>query len=336
MWPVSMKKPFLTVIVTAFRRRDFLLETLSSLEWQSADRNDIEVIVIKDFDDSEADSKIAANHWISMHSSSEMIGPFITEAIERSSGDVISFLDDDDIFEPEKLATVMNVFRSHPEVGYYHNSASFIKEAGKQIEAPYSFNFSTAKEPDGERVISRKDVAANANKLIRMRIDFNKSCISVRRDVLMPYIGISRQMPSGYDSFIFFCAAFSNFSILSDNRRLTRYRFNRKSVSITSTYRFSSRQIKTHMLMKKMALDAGHKEIANLLERQILFFRTINAIHNPVESRQEVIRTALSFIRHDNDYSRMGNTFAGILSMAYIVSPRLSKRIYSKLTSPET
>ncbi len=330
-----IKRPFVTVVVTAFRRREYLSETLASLERQTASRDSFEVIVVKDFEDEHIDGKISEMGWTSIVNKSEMVGQFITDAIARSSGEVISFLDDDDIFEPGKVARVIEVFSRAQEIGYYHNSASFINEAGESIIAPYSFSFSASKEPDGERVIRKEDVPESISRMLHLRHDFNKSCISIRKDVLLRYANVSRQMQSGYDSFIFFAAALSNCSMLVDDERLTRYRFNRKSVSISSTYSFSKRQIETFKLLYKMALDAGAAEITSLLERQILFFIIINAIHNPMESRREVLRSALSFIRHVNEYSRMGNTFAGILSMTYMVSPRLSKRLYSKLTSPK-
>lgn len=332
---MQFHKPYVTVIVTAFRRKEFLLEALSSLEQQTAGKDSFEVIVVKDFFDAQIDAKISEMGWKSVGSNSEPPGQFITDAITMSSGEVISFLDDDDVFEADKIARVIDVFSRSDHIGYYHNSASFINEKGESIKAPYAFNFSTSKEPSGERLIRKDEVRESVNRLIYLRHDFNKSSISVRKDILMAHIDASRQMQSGYDSFIFFCAALSDYSLLVDDRRLTRYRFNKKSVSVSSTFSFSRRQIKTFTLMHSMAVDAGAMQIARLLERQILFFKTINAIHDPTENRGTVLRSAISFIGHMNDYSRMGNTFASILSMTYMVSPKLSKRLYSKLTAPE-
>ena len=329
------QKPYVTVIVTAFRRKEFLLEALSSLERQTSGKESFEVIVVKDFSDVQIDSKISEMGWKAVRSNSEPPGQFITDAIVMSTGNVISFLDDDDIFEVDKIERVIEVFGRSEEIGYYHNSATFINEKGESISAPYAFNFSTSKEPSGERLIRKDEVRESVNRLIYLRHDFNKSSISVRKEILMAHIDASRQMQSGYDSFIFFCAALSEYSLLVDNRRLTRYRFNKKSVSVSSTFSFSTRQIKTFTLMHGMALDAGAVQIANLLERQIFFFKTINAIHDPAENRRTVLLSALSFLGHMNDYSRIGNTFASILSMTYMVSPKLSKRLYSKLTAPE-
>ncbi len=329
------RRPTVSVLVTAFRRREFLLETLRSLERQTAPPGSFEVVVVKDFTDEAVEREIDANGWKSVHCVDERLGPFITEAVEKCSGDVISFLDDDDLFESGKVERVADVFSSHPELGYYHNSAAFINEQGDSIKAPYAFNFSTSKEPDGEWMIEKEEIPSSINSLIHLRHDFNRSSISVRKEILMKKLDYSRKMLSAYDSFIFFSAALGGCSLLVDSRQLTRYRFNRKSVSMSSTYSFSRRQIQTYTLMHNMALEAGEREIANLLERQILFFNTINAIHSPISNRGEVVRAALSFVTHFNRYSRLGNTFAGLLSAAYVLSPKLSKSLYSKLTAPE-
>jgi len=327
-------KPFVTVVVTAYNRKDYLSEALASLENQTASREDFEVIVVKNFQDSAVDEKIARMGALNLYCESEYLPAFSSDAIKIARGEVISFLDDDDLFEKDKIRRVIDVFSSNPDVGYYHNSASFIDEKGEQIRAPYAFNFSAFRNPMGEIVVSRDSVRKSINKLIYFRHDFNRSCISVRKSILTERMDYARRIQSAHDSFIFYCAAMSGKSLFIDDRKLTRYRFNRKSVSLSSTYRFSRRQIKTYTLLHKMALEAGESEIANLLERQLLFFRTINAIHNPIGSRREVMRTALSFMKHANAYSRMANTFAGILSLTYIVSPGLSKKIYSKLTAP--
>ena len=335
MHQMPEKKPTVTVIVTAFRRKEFLSQTLESLEKQTAPRDLYEVLVIKDFEDEAVDRKIAALGWRSILNRNQPLGPFISEAVESSRGEILSFLDDDDLFEPDKIARVVEVFTRHPHVGYYHNALTFIGTGGEEIRPPYAFNFSESKEPSHARILRTEEIPESINRLIYLRHDFNKSSISVRKDILLRYIDLSRKMPSAYDSFIFFCSALSDYSMFVDSMRLTRYRLNKKSVSASSAYGFSGRQIKTFELLLGMAEAAGNREIANLLERQILFFRTIYAIHNPIGNRRDVMIAALTFIRHVNRYSRMGNTFAGVLSATYMVSPRLSKRLYSKLTAPE-
>ncbi|MEM3852096.1 MAG: glycosyltransferase family 2 protein [Methanomassiliicoccales archaeon] len=326
-------EPLVSVIITAFNRKEFLSEALDSLAAQTADRDSFEIIVVKNFKSEEVERKLQSLGAISLGSDSPYLPPFSSGAIDAARGQIICFLDDDDLFEPEKVETVIKLFKKYPDAGYYHNSAKFINERGEMIRAPYAFNFSTFKGKGITR-ITHQEIKKSINKLIYFRHDFNRSCISVKKEVLEKWAPYAHKMQSAHDSFIFYCAAMSGKSMLLDEKELTRYRLNKKSVSLSSTYSFTKRQIMSYTILRKMAEEAGEVEIQNLLERQLLFFKTMNAIHDPIQSRKAVMRAAVSFLGHSNAYNRMANSFAGLLSFTYMLSPTLSKKLYSKLTRP--
>lgn len=324
----------LSVIVTAYNRREYLADALESLRRQDASRDDFEVIVVKNFEDSYLDGIIEDMGALSLYCDSPYLPSFTSDAIRMARGRVISFLDDDDIFEREKISDVIKVFDSNRDIGYYHHSASFMDEKGRPVKTPYAFNFNMKKGQMG--IITHENVRKSINRLIYLRHDFNRSCIAVRREILTERMEYATRIQSAHDSFIFYSAAMSGKSIFIDNRKLTRYRLNRQSVSLSPAYRFTQRQIRTYELMHKMAVESGETEIANLLERQILFFKVISAVHDPLGSRKNVLKSTISFIAHDNAYSHLANSFAGLLSFTYLFSPGLSKKLYSKLTSPQT
>lgn len=331
-----MIRPAITVIISAYNRKQFLPEAIESVRRQSIAHDLYELIVVKNFHDEAVEKKVEEMGGKCLYFENMLLSPFISEAVENSKGGIICFLDDDDIFEQDKLEIVLKAFSENPDAGYYHNSLSFVDEAGTSIKPPYAFNFSIAKDPERMLLIPHREIPGKISKLIYMRHDFNRSCISVRKEILMQFMAESRKIEFSHDSFVFFCAAMSCYSLMIDSRRLTRYRVNRHSVTLSPTYNITLRQIRSYSVMRDMALKNGEIEIANLLERQILFFKTINAINNPLESRRNVMKSFLKFLEHRNEYNRMANAFAGVLSIIYLLSPTLSKRLYSELTEADS
>jgi hypothetical protein len=49
-------------------------------------------------------------------------GATVTLAIEKTEGDVICFLDDDDMYSPWRLEVIRDRFKHNPSLTYYHNN----------------------------------------------------------------------------------------------------------------------------------------------------------------------------------------------------------------------
>ena len=147
--------------------------------------------MIKNFEDSIIDKFIEENNIknILMEGS---IGEFLYKGIEESKGEIISFLDDDDLFYNTKLEHVYNLFKNM-DIVYYHNGPQFIN--------------------DSSEIINKTNTSP----------DFNISCISIRKDML-PLI-ILREITMAQDLLIYYISLDSNKKIIYDNILLTYYRF---------------------------------------------------------------------------------------------------------------
>jgi len=91
-------QPYISVIVTAYNRRRYLPFALKSLEAQTLPRDKFEVIVVKNFEDRESDDIISRNGWKDLYEDSTYHGRKILAGLEESKGDVITFLEDDDMY----------------------------------------------------------------------------------------------------------------------------------------------------------------------------------------------------------------------------------------------
>ncbi len=78
-----MKNPFISVIVTAYNRKEFLKEALASAVNQDLNRDFYEIICIKNFKDANIDSYIKENNIINIVEDNRKIGEYIYQLIGR-------------------------------------------------------------------------------------------------------------------------------------------------------------------------------------------------------------------------------------------------------------
>jgi glycosyltransferase involved in cell wall biosynthesis len=235
------EKPYISVIITAHNRKDFLKDAINSVLNQTLEKSFYEIIVIKNFEDQEIDNLIEENKIISLKTRDEsLIGEDLALGIERANGEVISFLDDDDLFMPEKLETVYNYFNKYENLVYLHNSEYFIDEKGN----PTRF---WVKDLNEDVVL---DNVKNLNILSKLRIYglfFNMSSISVRKNKILPYLEDLKKINSNPDDFVFFISLYKspNLSILL-KQKLTKYRVHQSTTVFKNIDKnvFLNKQIK--------------------------------------------------------------------------------------------
>ncbi|MGC9079884.1 MAG: glycosyltransferase family 2 protein, partial [Nanopusillaceae archaeon] len=131
-------KPLISVIVTAHNRKQFLSYALKSLEKQTLDKNKFEVVVVKNFEDPISDNIIKRNKWKNIITDIVPLGGKIALGLKESKGNIITFLEDDDMYREDRLEKIYKAFSSIPDLVYFHNEQIVIDEEGKAIsKSPY-------------------------------------------------------------------------------------------------------------------------------------------------------------------------------------------------------
>ncbi len=125
-----MSLPYISVIIRAFNRREFVIKSIESCLKQTLSREKYEIIVVKNFYDEQIDRYLTENNVIVLEENG-IAGKLIKKGIEASKGEVICFLDDDDEFIEEKLEYVYNAFKENKRLGYLHNGFVPVDESGK-------------------------------------------------------------------------------------------------------------------------------------------------------------------------------------------------------------
>jgi glycosyltransferase involved in cell wall biosynthesis len=133
-----MSDPLISVIIMAYNRREFIREAVKSVVNQTLPKDEYELIVVKNFEDAYVDDVIKSMKGKSLKGKSLLAdlisyGAKVTLAIEKAEGDVICFLDDDDMYSPWRLEVIRDKFKHNPSLIYYHNNVLVVNELGKPI-----------------------------------------------------------------------------------------------------------------------------------------------------------------------------------------------------------
>jgi glycosyltransferase involved in cell wall biosynthesis len=160
----------ISVIISAHDRKKYLLNAIKSVIHQTLDPNKYEIIVVKNFNDEVIDGYIQTNGITSIYTNEATLSGKIIEGLKVCKYDIISFLDDDDIFFENKLKRISEEF-SKDNCIYIHNDIQAIN--------------------DGGDFIYFKD----------NRTSFNMSSISVKKEIIN--IDILKESPFNLDSLMY-------------------------------------------------------------------------------------------------------------------------------------
>ena len=164
---------YISVLITAYNRKEYLIKAVDSALKQSLNRSYYEIIVIKNFKDDQIDDYLSYNDIKNIILEGTE-GDYISTGIKESKGKIISFLDDDDLFDNEKLEYLYDMFNKYKDLIYLHNAYLEIDDNGNSLDLKPS----DVKSNFNDFIINQKD-----NKSIifglKHEADFNLSSISI-------------------------------------------------------------------------------------------------------------------------------------------------------------
>lgn len=129
------EKKTVSVIIPTYYRNDLLKGAIESVEEQTYDR--IELIVVDDSGDAHARS-VAESYDVTYVAHDENRGPIgaWNTGFERSTGDYVQILDDDDRLVEHKIETQVDLLETRSEVGLVHCGIQW--EFGVVVSPPTS------------------------------------------------------------------------------------------------------------------------------------------------------------------------------------------------------
>ncbi len=254
---------YISVIVTAYSRKQFLMDALKSTVNQTLNGKNYEIILIKNFSDDSID-RYAGENNIKNIVMDGTVGEFLNTGITESHGNIISFLDDDDWIAKEKLECVFNTFNVDENIVYLHNNYENVDKNGNTFT-------NHKKLGDG----------------------FNMSCISIRKHAINNNIAKVSELT---DTFMYFSALEAG-KLAASEKVLTFYRHHNKNASITHNHqdrmRFVKREIEEY---RKFYNFFNTRRVKNSLRARI----TNECINLYVNGEDVEINGIINYILNSN------------------------------------
>lgn len=133
--------PLVSVIIPAHNRSAWLRECLQSVAWQTYPR--IQVLVVDDASDEDLAAVVQGITWpagydVEYIRSEQNVGPGAARELGRQQarGDYLCYLDSDDLWHPEKVATQVAALQQHPEAGMCYCRWCFLHDLGHDTKSP--------------------------------------------------------------------------------------------------------------------------------------------------------------------------------------------------------
>lgn len=334
------KEPYISVIVTAYNRNNFLKQSLESILNQSLPVNQYEVVLVKNFEDNFAEDLEKEGKIICVKSDEKSMGRFISEGIKKSSGEVISFLEDDDTWKQDKLEILHKAFLEDSRLGYFHHSVLPIDSSGRSIKTRRNFEKTALDGKGVPLVIENSFKHKYANRLGKYFPDFNLSSVTVRRKLIMDNYEWLGKMDTAVDSFLFFAALLSNYSLVLSPKDLTNYRRHLENQSgsdegdleqyLSTLYQFTKRGLRAYSLLEQWVDEYDSTFVRKIAKRRFLFTRALNAIQSPNIGRKKVLSSMLRLLPYSRVFHLSLNLKAILLCILYLVSPRYARLVLAR------
>ncbi|MEM0134738.1 MAG: glycosyltransferase family 2 protein [Thermoplasmatales archaeon] len=203
----------LSIVITCFNRKEFLLDAVKSAISQSVSRDTYDIIVIKNFSEERIDTYLAENAIINVHAENGTTGSWFKIAANVVNTKYISFLDDDDIFYPDKVAIILSILNLYPNSNFIHNRSE------RRGFARLNLDFI----PNKVRIIDDSSVTSFRNSL-KQNFYFNLSSITIRKDLITEHLDFIQETNHGTDIVMYAASQLSDGIRIQYDEFLTFYR----------------------------------------------------------------------------------------------------------------
>jgi glycosyltransferase involved in cell wall biosynthesis len=260
-----------TAIIMAHGRREFLREAVASARAQTGTTGTYEVLVTKDFADPYVDALPGVRR---LDSTETTAGDMIADAARASRGDLLAFLDDDDVWEPTKIAQVQATFEASPRLGYLGHGQSVINESGR----PAPMGGAMWRRQRKLRADLEFPPPISASVVPALWADpGNDSSITLRRDYLLQREPFLRRIRASIDTFLLWTGLLSPGGVRFSRAPLTRLRIHPENFSrgsrasfrgyVDGYRRMQADHLQSHAIVLEMARGVPWAEEA--LQRRL-------------------------------------------------------------------
>ena len=332
--------PEVSVIVGAFNRQQYVVSAVRSILAQTIPRDRFEIVVTKNFRTPDIDRELADSGATVTFDAERTIGRWLRHAVEASRAPIVTFCDDDDELEPDRLERLLSVFHDHPEVGFYRNRVRVIDRDGRgtppdtwrehEVDRAFDALGPVLLPPDGKQgLVTFAGTTTHAT--------FGTSTMAFRREVLGGEVGDAFEgVASSEDLYFFLAGALSPYGMFFDDRRLTRYRY--YAGNVTHAVSWHGLAMESERTMAALAERRGRPDLAAWLrgraDNHERLFRGGTLVSRVAAGadRPEVARLTAQYLRflerHPKERAWTLDVWAsGVYGFSSLAAPGLTGRV---------
>ena len=323
-----MHKPFISVISITYQRKEFINQAITSALEQTLSREFYEIILVTDVDVDE--QLIAKGNVIVLHSSERDVGAKVAMALDSCAGEVICLLEDDDLWERNKLETVFAEFTANSSLGFYHNGWAVIDVEGRPVSHPvHSTGRRIMARIGGVTATGRSLSYAGVRRLVRLNADFNGSSISLRKSILAERVEYLRRIRLNYDPFLFYSAIVSGYLIKVDSLILTRYRVHKKNYSRNLGNTGPSPDYSDFYVIRDMLEhEKGSESSLKSLDCSISDLSIENYWVLGIRNRPSLVGSVIRHLRYFTPWEIEYNSLLIGFTLLYLIFPQIGRFVY--------
>jgi len=215
----------ISVIIPSYNRRELMLQAVDSVLHQTLKRDSYEIIVVKNYLD--YDELLEAKGVRHYYIQNTWLSTKLAKGIEEAKGDIICFLDDDDLFKLTKLERVNKVFEES-QISWYKNLYEIVDMRNGVTKGKLNI---TGFNQFNKR-IDKKDLLKQYKDLsIYLNLSINLSTQCVKADIAKKFSDKIIKAERFIDELSFFFSLEYGSSIYVDNEILNLYRIHGSNIS---------------------------------------------------------------------------------------------------------
>lgn len=324
----------ISAIIISNSRKEYVLEAFNSILKQDFPKQKLEIIVVKGYRDDKIDRELKDGGAKLALEEGNSLGAKLAKGISLAKGNIISFLDDDDLWTTNKLSEVYSTFLDR-RIGYYNNTQVFVDTALNPLSNKHIPKEISNIKKIGQLRISNQSPMFDLGKTYKLYGDFNSSSVSARRVLLTDHSELFEKTRGALDSLIFYICLASGMDILIDDRPLTIYRKHLGNITgKNSTTRienapFSVRQCNGFQDIVKHIATLGNHRSLKLVRPVYYGLGIISRIESNRINRLEMLKLFSKYCIYGNIFiflARKDFFFYGLIG---IFSPSICRRVYS-------
>lgn len=220
-----------SIIIPVYDRKDYVKKAVTSCLNQNYNKQNIEIIVVKNFADYDLEKWLCQRSILYIDSEKLNLVDKLIEGISISNGDIICLLEDDDEFIIDKLKILDKYYKKFPDISSLHNNFKYMEEKGYNID---KFYLNHMKMLGGITLL--KDDEEKLSLIKYKDVYHNLSCWSFRRDYAFELLKDLSGLTYNID-FLIYCEIIEkNAEILILSEKLTVYRRHNSATRMNLDY----------------------------------------------------------------------------------------------------